>query len=258
MKTLLSAILAIAAFSSLADAQPYERYESIVNRLMFGPLPPDFDPARDPSQASRGGSSKKGKELSQEQEKIKQTVSFSVLDVRPDGTIKVGFTDKTDAKAPKSYYLAVGESSGDWLVKDADAENGTMTILNRKNNVELELEIGSGAPRTSSSAEAKNGAAPRTGSGLLGGSQFLTRRARRQAALEASQKEAEKLREELAEQEAQRQKDNEENEARRRAEQEENRKSLQALRDEVRKKLRESARGGGEDKGEGNGEDESE
>ena len=46
-----------AAFAAdaFAERQPYERYRSIVDRQMFGPLPPNFDPTKSPAEVSKSG-----------------------------------------------------------------------------------------------------------------------------------------------------------------------------------------------------------
>ena len=49
---LLPAILSAAALVA-AERQPISRYQSIIDRQMFGALPPDFDPTKMPSEVQR-------------------------------------------------------------------------------------------------------------------------------------------------------------------------------------------------------------
>lgn len=176
--TCLAAVLAAGA--AFAARQPYDRYRTIVDRQMFGPLPDGFDPTKLPSEAARP--SKKGaEELSREQEKVKSAIRFSVINVTPDGLVKVGFTDRSDAKNPRNYYLGVGEARDGWLVKDADADKATMTIVRSADSVEVSLSIG-GDSAKDASATARAGAANQSSPGaiaksrLLGGGRRLSRR----------------------------------------------------------------------------------
>ena len=130
--------IALATDAS-AERQPYERYQSIVNRQMFGPLPVGFDPTKSPSEVSKSGSAAE-KELTKEQEKVKSAIRFSVINVTPQGETAIGFTDNSDPKAPVHYYLKEGESRGGWTVKEADAKTATMTIA--KDGIEVSLSLG--------------------------------------------------------------------------------------------------------------------
>ena len=56
------ALFAVAACSCLAAAaerQPLERYQSIIDRQMFGQPPPNFDPSVPPSQVQKGAADEK-------------------------------------------------------------------------------------------------------------------------------------------------------------------------------------------------------
>ena len=91
--------IALATDAS-AERQPYERYQSIVDRQMFGPLPVGFDPTKSPAEVSKSGSAAAEKELTKEQEKVKSAIRFSVINVTPQGETAIGFTDNSDPKAP--------------------------------------------------------------------------------------------------------------------------------------------------------------
>ena len=226
----VSAVLAAGAF---AERQPYERYQSIVDRQMFGPLPPNFDPTKSPAEVSKSAGSAAEKELSKEQEKVKSSIHFSVINVTPDGETAIGFTDKSDPKAPKHYYLKVGESRGGWEVKEADAKEASMTIA--KDGVEVSLKLGG-----DSAKEGTTQAAPSAG-GVLGSrrSPMLgtlgSRRRARQEREEADQREAAKREAEAKAREEERARREEEDKAQRDAEREEQRRQLEQIREELRK-----------------------
>ena len=225
--TILAVILAAAAF---AEKQPLSRYQSIIDRQMFGPLPKDFDPDKMPSEVARGsGSAAAERELTQEQAKLQSAVHFSVINVDHDGKAVVGFTDNSDPKAPVHYYMRVGEKQDGWEVREADPEHATMTIV--KDDVEVSLTLGDnsgkGGGKTSSARADSASARP----GFLGGSLRARRMARQQAAQEA----AKKLAAEAAEKEAARQAQAEQDKAEREAERAQQRQQLMAIQEELRK-----------------------
>lgn len=217
----------MAALAAFAEKQPYSRYESIVERQMFGPLPPDFDPSKMPSEVSRSSGGKQGKELTKEQEKLQSAIRFSVINVTPEGDTVVGFTDNSDPKVPVHYYLKVGEERGGWRVESADPKTATMTIV--KNDIEVTLTIGgnSGSGGGSVAKRAQDTAVAAGASASLSGRRMLRRK--RDAA------EIEKLREEQAAKEAEREAKAEEDRVRREAEREEQRQQLMAIQEELRK-----------------------
>lgn len=135
IRSLLCLFAILATGSLLAEKLPFDRYQTIIDRQMFGELPPGFDPTRPPSEVSKA----EQRELSQEQEKLQSAIQFSVITVTPSGDTMVGFSDNSE-KPPKHYYIKVGEESGGWLVREADPVAGTMVIV--KNNIEVSLSIG--------------------------------------------------------------------------------------------------------------------
>lgn len=235
---LLLAGVVAAAGTATAERQPYDRYQSIVDRQMFGPLPPNFDPTKSPSEVSRGSGAAAEKELTKEQEKVKSAIRFSVINVTPEGDTAIGFTDNSDPKAPKHYYLKVGESRGGWEVKEADAKAATMTIA--KDGVEVSLALGGdsskdGAPAASGGRDAAAAQSRRsTLLSTLGG----RRRARRELE-EAEEREAAKRAEERAAEEKAREEERarreEEEKAQRAAEREESRRQLMQIQEELRR-----------------------
>ena len=222
---------------AFAEKQPIGRYQSIIDRQMFGPLPPGFDPTKSPNDVQKS-SSKDEKQLTQEQEKLQSSIHFSVINVTSDGQPEVGFTDNSDPKAPKHYFLKVGESRDGWTVKDANAENATMTIA--KGEIEVSLSLGGNSAKDGGTSKAGGVAASAAGgrrrSGLLGGGTLRARRLQRQQERQANDA---KQREEQAAREAERQAQAEQEKAQRDAERAEQRQQLLAIQEEL-KKVREA------------------
>ena len=226
--TVLALLLAVDAF---ADRYPFERYQTIVDRQMFGPPPPGFDPTKMPSEVAKT-SSREEAELSQEQEQVKRSVRFSVLNVTASGEPVVGFTDSADAKNPMHYYMKVGESQNGWTVKAADPEAATMTI--EKDGVEVTLKLGgdssSGPQGAPGAAQGRQGPRGGASSPLLAGAKMSLRERRR--------REEEQMREDAAtraEEEKARAAREEEEKSRREAEREEQRKQLMQIQEELRR-----------------------
>lgn len=236
MRFLPSIIVAVFALSLFAERQPYERYQSIVDRQMFGAPPPGFDPTVPPSEVSKSDAAADEEQLTKEQEQIKSAIHFSVINVTPNGETAVGFTDNGDSKNPVHYYLKVGESRNGWLVKEADPVKATMTIA--KGAVEVSLSIGGDSAKQSaadkdgaSSARRpvmafRDGIAP----GSLRGRRMMRERQREAVAAEEAKR--------IAEEKARREEDKrieEEEKAQRAAELAEQREQLLQIQEELRK-----------------------
>ena len=186
-------LLAVCAGGAWAEKPPYDRYQSIVDRQMFGALPVGFDPTKLPSEVTKSSQ----KELTKEQEQLKSAIRFSVINQTPDGQVAVGFTDNTDSKNPCHYYLKVGETRGGWLVKEADPETATMTIA--KGEIEVTLTIGgdsakdAGATAKAGAAKASDGIALQSASGRARSPLLRTLGGRRrERAAEAREREEER------------------------------------------------------------------
>lgn len=152
---LLVSVLTVSVAS--AERQPFERYQSVVDRQMFGPPPEGFDPTKPPSEAVTSRAQQKADaELSKEQEKLKSAIRFSMINVTPSGETAVGFTDSSDSKSPRNYYLKVGESAGNWTVKEADPAQSSMTIVNTE-GVEVSLSIGGDSAKGAGKTAAAGG-----------------------------------------------------------------------------------------------------
>lgn len=236
MKLRIAFLAALAALAAAAERQPFERYQSIIDRQMFGELPDDFDRTKLPSEVQKS-SSKSAKELSAEQEKLKSAIHFSVINVRADKRVEVGFTDNTDPKEPRHYFICEGDTAGGWTVEEADAESATMTIS--KDGVSLELRLGDNSAKGGGSmkrADDASASAPRNspllGNGAGGFTSVRRRREQREAEAAAENKkrreEEERKRAEEREAEAAR-------EEQRAAEREEDRKQMRAFVEELRR-----------------------
>ena len=245
MNRIVVPVLLLAVLPALAEKQPFERYQSIVDRQMFGPLPPGFDPTKLPSEVAKSSSAEE-KQLTQEQEKLQSSIHFSVINVTPEGETAVGFTDNSDPKAPVHYYLKVGEKRNGWEVKEADPAAATMTIA--KGEVEVSLTIGGnsakdgGTSRAGGPAPTANAGAARParlgllGGGLPGGGTLRARRLQRQQEAQAA---AAKVREEQEAKDAERQALAEQEKAQHEQERAEQRQQLLAIQEEL-KRVRES------------------
>ena len=219
MNKSLTLLFLAAAATAFAERQPYARYETIVDRQMFGQPPPGFDPSKMPSEVAKG-SSREEKELTQEQEQVKKAIRFSVINVTPAGETVVGFSDNGDPKNPLHYYLKVGESQNGWTVKAADPQEATMTVV--KGEVEVTLKLGG----ETGGAPARGEAAAGTAAG--GRVSFRERRQRERQQLQAD---AEKMAEEAKAREAR----EEEEKKQREAERAEQREQLLRIQEELRK-----------------------
>ena len=148
----VAAALALVAGTALAAQQPLSRYQSIIDRQMFGAPPTGFDPDKNPNEVAGGKNAEK--ELTKEQEKLQSSIHFSMINITPSGETAVGFTDNSDGKQPVHYYLKVGEKRNGWEVKEADPVRAWMRIA--KGDIEVELELGG-----NSAAKDANGATTR-------------------------------------------------------------------------------------------------
>ena len=218
---------------------------------MFGPLPANFDPTKSPAEVARNGGGKSEKELSQEQEKVKSAIRFSVINVTPEGDTAIGFTDNSDAKKPVHYYLKVGEARNGWLVKEADAKTATMTI--EKDGVEVTLSLGgdsaSGDGKTEKNTPVAHAASPAAlKSPILSQTLGSKRRLLREAEARRNEEERKKLADERAKLEAER----EQREAERQKEREETRATLQQLQEELRRQREQKTQDASRAQGDGN------
>jgi len=253
-RAIFCAAAALFCLAVHAERHPIDRYQSIIDRQMFGQPPPNFDPTMPPSLVQKGAGDEQV--LTREQEAIKSAIHFSAINVTPAGDIAVGFTDNSDSKLPVHYYLKVGESRNGWKVLEADPIKATMKVA--KGDIEVSLGLGansakgggstaragataaaSAAPAAATAAGRRAGLlASRRSAGLagpmMGGASLRERRAARELARQeeaAKEKELEDARKAEA---AEKEEKEKEREAQRQAEREEQRRELQLLKDELR------------------------
>ena len=121
--------------------------------MPFGALPANFGQVvQEPSQVQDAA------QIQAEQQKLAKQINMSCVNVTPDGTTAIGFTD-LDAKPPVNYYLLVGATAGGWSVVAADYDEEWAQIS--KDGVTITLKLGKGlidAPPTPATAVAKNAA----------------------------------------------------------------------------------------------------
>jgi hypothetical protein len=204
MRGFSAIFLAFFAVTAAADVQDggaeSDRYQSIIDRQMFGKPPPGFDPMKMPSEVSKGAQ----KELTKEQAKLQSAVHFSVINIASDGTPVVGFSDNSDPKMPLHLYLRLGEERAGWLVKAADPQTATMTVV--KGDIELTMKLGDKSAQSGAGGAPASAHAPAPAiepQRKLGGGTLLSRRALRQRReREAQQQDEQRRAEEKAEREA--------------------------------------------------------
>lgn len=244
------AVSAVANMDLYADKPPFSRYQSIIDRHAFGVPPEGFDPDSLASEAVRAGRPADGeKTLTKAQEDLQKAVSFNAINIESDGTVMVGFTDRSDAKSPRIHYMRAGQSQDGWFVRSADPVAKSIVLV--RDSVELSLSLGGEPAAVSqtgggSAAVPGSAAAPRSallGDGHSGPVSRLTRRAQRdarekaereareRAAAEQRAREREKDKEMLSELlQREREKIAEEQEAKLAQEREEQRRALEELR----------------------------
>ncbi len=152
-KKSLSAVIALAAAFCIA-AQPFERYQTVIDRKPFGPEPVNFDPEAAPGSAAANAAAADG-EMTEEQRTVEEqqlaaSVRVSMINITPAGDVAVGFTD-TSVNPVENYYLKVGRSQNGWTVKSADPASESVTL--EKGGVDVTVKLG----ETSGGGNAKGG-----------------------------------------------------------------------------------------------------
>jgi flagellar biosynthesis GTPase FlhF len=126
----------------LEAAQPYERYQTIVERKPFGPEPVNFNPEAAPGSAANAmgdaGEMTQAQRTVEEQQ-LASSVRVSMINVTPSGAIAVGFTDSSVSPA-ENYYLIVGRSQNGWTLKSADPSTESVTL--EKGGIDVTVKLG--------------------------------------------------------------------------------------------------------------------
>ena len=260
MKCFIALFAIISVGTLLAEKQPLERYQPIIDRRPFGQPPPGYDPDSTVLEASAaaagaGATALTAEELSQEQAELQRAVSFSMMNINTDGSVSVGFTDSTVQGSPKSYYMREHDTREGWTVKSVDIYEKTAVL--EKDGVEVSLKLGANSKQEVAKGARGGGrvnlSGPTGRSALLGGPRAVsgvdagpmshaTRRARREqeaAAAERARAEQEAERKRLAEESAAKAA---EEKAAREEERAATRQQLQAIQEELRRARDEAAR----------------
>lgn len=159
MRTLtLITVILLGATYVRGEEKPYSNYETIVLRQMFGRPPAGFDPSKNPNEVAKLKSADE-KALSEQQEKVKKSISFTAINTS-NGETMVGFSDNADPQNPLHYFMREGEERNGWLVKEIDPNAATMTVA--KDGVEVTLSLGGDSSKTPEAVtQAKGVEAPR-------------------------------------------------------------------------------------------------
>jgi hypothetical protein len=141
-KTAIFSLIAMFSFAA-GSAQPFERYQTIIDRKPFGPEPVNFDPEAAPGSEAAARAAADA-EMTEEQRTVEEqqlaaSVRVSMINVTPSGAVAVGFTD-TSANPAENYYLIVGRSQNGWTVKSVDP--ATETVELEKGGVAVKVKLG--------------------------------------------------------------------------------------------------------------------
>ncbi|MBR6588403.1 MAG: hypothetical protein IKK82_13405 [Kiritimatiellae bacterium] len=251
-------------------AQPFERYQTVIDRKPFGPEPVNFDPDAAPGSAAANAAAAAEGEMTEEQrtaeeQQLAASVRVSMINITPVGDVAVGFTD-TSANPVENYYLKVGRSQNGWTVKSADPATESVTL--EKGGVDVTVKLGetsgggkasgakrgrghhpmtlqsrNGPPAATANAEEENHRPPLLGGRPLGGLANLRKRRAeemRKAKVEAERKaEAEAVaaaeREEKAAREEEERRVQEEQKAREAEERAQQREALLQIQEQLKK-----------------------
>ena len=135
---LFSSCAAVTGFATSEGytPPPFDHYQSILDRMPFGALPPDFNAT--PVDAA---TAKTEEQMKADQQKLAKQVNMSAVNITPDGGTAIGFTDLSE-KPPINYYLLVGAEAGGWKVVSADYDDEQATI--EKDGISITLKLGKG------------------------------------------------------------------------------------------------------------------
>lgn len=138
------------AATAVANDPEFQRFKTILDRMPFGQPPVGFDPdapggAVDGPRGAAATAEAAEAVASEVEQQILSSVSVSMLNRSPDGSVFVGFTDKS-VQPPRNYLLKVGEKREgcDWLVVSANPEERQVKLS--KDGVEATLKLGGGGP----------------------------------------------------------------------------------------------------------------
>ncbi len=161
----IHALLAIAALALSAHAATPEQikafapYQAIIDRQPFGKVP---SPSEMPVVQTQ-----EEQMMAQQEQMLANQVGMCAVNNTSDG-VMVGFYDCSE-NPPKNYYLAVGESAGEFTLVNASFEDKCATV--EKNGVTIDLKLGEGPKQAAPGGAKGSGSSkgPRIGgSGVKG------------------------------------------------------------------------------------------
>lgn len=248
---------AVCASGVLAAGRPFALYQSIIDRQPFGEGPddPSVPPENAPRDVRGADGAKTGEELTVEQQQLERAVALYAINISPDGTVMAGFSDTSDPKAPRHYYIAKGQEKGGWILKDADPVEKKVVLS--KDGIEIERALGAapagGGKNASGALAARRGFGLRNRPSASGAAAETPQSAERSGgmrshrALKRERDEAERrARQEMLDAQRKRQEEEdvrrEEERAQREAENEATRQNLQNMAEELRRMREENRR----------------
>lgn len=155
MKSVCTLMVGLASLAAFAGWRPpLERYESIIERMPFGSDSGESGSVGVSSSEENVSAAMTFARQSAEEQKLASGVRVSILNVTPNGDVKVGFTDSS-ARPSSSYYLKVGSSRDGWTVKSADP--AAERVVLERGGVQVMLKLGVAA----NGRNLANGTAPK-------------------------------------------------------------------------------------------------
>lgn len=140
---LLTSAFVLRAETAVYEPWPRDRYDVILEKLPFGPLPAGFT---EPGTAgAAGGVAEEVKiaapeEVVAAQEELSGKIRLQCVNIAPCGDVMVGFLDESDNAT--RYYLAIGDSHRGFSVLDADYDREWAQIV--KDGVMVTMKLGEG------------------------------------------------------------------------------------------------------------------
>ena len=146
MKKSLTILILGVAFAAAAIDDGFKPYQTIPERMPFGRPSATFDPndpatplASEDDDAVESEDSVDQAELEKIAEYIRATVRVCALNVLPDGTTVVGFTDGAYTPA-RNRLLAQGQSADGWTVLEIDV--AARSVVLEREGVAVNLTLG--------------------------------------------------------------------------------------------------------------------
>ncbi len=117
------------------EAPSFNRYQPILQRMPFGPPPPD------PGSMVTAVDTKSAAQDLKEQQLLARQINMSCVNITPSGKPAVGFTDLS-SKPPVNYYILVGGDAGGWTLKSASYAEEWAEL--EKDGITIFVKLGQG------------------------------------------------------------------------------------------------------------------